>query len=103
MVFYVLYREVKTVCGVAVRKFEGDCVEALQKQAVSEEMSFKERNQAIWTLGQLADKRALPILYRLKKDGPMREREPLDETISQYEIVKAIRWCENGNWVSWMY
>ena len=45
---------------------------------------------------------ALPTL-RSVYTGNIPDREPLDQVLSQYELAKAIRWCEQGNWTSWMY
>ncbi|MBF0208082.1 MAG: hypothetical protein HQK53_14480 [Oligoflexia bacterium] len=60
------------------------------------------RNNAIWALGQLADRRALPALNKLYL-GTISPRESGDSTISQYELKKAIQWCEKGNATGWMY
>jgi hypothetical protein len=68
----------------------------------SEQSSIKEKNNAVYVLGQLADKKALPKLQSLYSGVPQ-NKEPLDTVLSQYEIEKAIKWCENGNATSWMY
>jgi len=64
--------------------------------------SFREKNEAIWALGQLANKSSLPIL-RKHYTGKIPNKEPYDKNISQYELKKAINWCEKGNLTSWMY
>jgi len=53
-------------------------------------------------LGQLADPKALPILKDLYT-GEITYRESLYTTLSQYELQKAIRWCEQGNITNWIY
>lgn len=94
--------DVKTHCEDAKYKFGGNCVDALTKQLDDINQGYRSRNSAIWTLGQLGDKKSL---YTLKKyyTGKIPKKEQLNETISQYEIQKAIKWCEEGNITSWMY
>ncbi len=101
-IYIILFYQVKITCDFAQSKYQGKCVESLAKVAVSEKYSYRERNDAVWALGQMADKRSLPILKQLYT-GDIPSREPLDKTLSQYELRKAIRWCEEGNWTSWMY
>lgn len=101
-VYLVLFFEVRDICNNAQKEYKSDCVVSLMKVLDSNNKSIKQKNDAIWALGQLADKRALPKLkYMFVADYP--EREPLDEVISNYEIEKAIRWMESGNLTSWMY
>jgi len=67
----------------------------------SDEKTFRQRNKAIWALGQLADSQALPVL-KSYYTGKVPANESLDKSISQYELEKAIKWCEQGNITSWM-
>lgn len=94
--------EVVTTCKFAISDYGGDCVEALEQLVVDQDRGFRNRNSAVWALGQLADPSALPTL-RSVYTGNIPDREPLDQMLSQYELAKAIRWCEQGNWTSWMY
>lgn len=94
--------EVKSNCQMAKRAYGGDCVGALSKLLADENRSYRERNSATWALGQIADKRALPTLERLYT-GKIPDREPLDKTLSQYELRKAVKWCKEGNGTSWIY
>jgi len=94
--------DVKTHCTFVKIDYGGSCVEALSRQLDDVNQRFRLRNSAIWTLGQLADKKSIPIL-RKYYTGNIPNREPLNKTISQYELEKAIRWCEKGNVTSWMY
>ncbi len=82
-------------CEIAQAKNDGDCVEALIKYLDDEGNSFRDRNSAIWALGQLGDERALQALNKYYT-GNIPEREPLDEGLSQYELKKAIKLCEGG-------
>ena len=91
--FWSIYSRVVGVCSEATKDFGGDCESSLEKVLDSNNYSFEKRNKAIWALGQLADKRSLAVLNRMRGN-----RE-----ISRYELEKAIKWCSNGNWTSWMY
>jgi hypothetical protein len=101
-VYLVLFFEVRDICNLAQKEYKSDCVTSLLKVLDDNEKTIKQKNDAIWTLGQLADERALEKLENMfVADYP--EREPLDKVISSYEIEKAIRWIQNGNLTSWMY
>lgn len=87
--------EVKDECKQAKRQYGGDCVEALITLLDDEKNSPRSRNSAIWALGQLGDKRALPILQEYYT-GKIPNREPFDKTISQYELKKAVNLASGG-------
>lgn len=87
---------VKEKCFVATAKYSNtDCVLALTDQLQDESISFRERNYAIWALGQLGDNRALSVLKNMYT-GNIPDREPYDDGISQYELKKAIKLVEGG-------
>lgn len=95
--------EAKNQCERAKLAYEGDCVEALISLLNDTNRSFRERNDAIWTLGQLGDSRALPVLETYYT-GNILDREPLNETISQYELRKAVNLTSGGtNIIGWMW
>lgn len=97
--------EVKNVCREAKRQYGGDCVEGLISQLEDERRGYGDRNDAIWALGQLGDKRALLILNKYYT-GEIPEREPYDGGISQYELKKAVNLAGGGTNVSatfWRY
>ena len=100
--YSIIYREVNRTCFRATSQYQEDCVDSLVLVLESEDVSIKQKNDAVWALGQIADKRSLPILKKLYT-GNIPEREPLDKVISQYELKKSIHWIETGNWTSWMY
>ena len=79
----------------AMGRFGGDRVEALIAQVDCQTCSLHERTQAVWALGQLADKRALPILRKYYTGQPCDHRR----LICQYEITKAIRWTEGKSFM----
>src|SRR4030066_1302568 len=87
--------EAKNLCQNAKWQYGGDCVEALIVQLKDEHQGFRTRNQAIWALGQLGDSRALPVLNSYYT-GNIPDREPLDGTISQYELKKAVDLTSGG-------
>ncbi len=87
--------EAKNLCQNAKWQYDGDCIEALILQLNDEHQGFRARNHAIWALGQLGDSRALPVLEGYYT-GNIPDKEPLDETISQYELKKAINLAGGG-------
>lgn len=91
--------EVKNSCNKAQREFTGNCVEALMYFVDDQSQSFQDRNTAIWSLGQLGDPQALPVLEKYYT-GDIPEREPLTEMISQYELKKAINLVKGGQNIS---
>jgi len=87
---------VRDNCSLAQSKYQGDCVEALIQMVDDENNSFKQRNDAIWTLGQLGDKRAeYPLSKYYSENIP--DREPYNEVLSTYELRKALNLLENDS------
>ena len=86
---------VKEKCQIAQAKYEGDCVQALSSFLEDEQNSFRERNLAIWALGQLGDERAVLILEKYYT-GNIPDKEPLDQGLSQYELKKALNYFQGG-------
>jgi hypothetical protein len=70
----------------AMRHFPGDRTEALIKLVACEKCSIEDRNHAVWTLGQLREKRALPVLASYKTH----RRCDHTREICQYELDKAM-------------
>ncbi len=87
--------DVKAQCQTATRAYGGDCVTALSTLLSDEHRGFRERNNAIWALGQLGDSRAYPLLSKMYT-GNIPDREPLDGMISQYELKKAVALTNGG-------
>jgi len=101
--FWQLQIPVKTRCAEAQEEFGGDCVQALVAVLQSDHHSCLEKNRAVWALGQLADERALPALRDLQTGVPCERPCRRDLHLCQYEIDKAIKWCEKGTLFSrWM-
>ena len=95
--------DVNERCQLAQGRYEGDCVEALIQVLDNKENSFTERNQAIWALGQMGDKRAKGVLEKYYT-GEIPEREPYNEGLSQYEMQKALKLVNGGlNITHWVW
>jgi hypothetical protein len=67
----------------------GDSVPALMAYLESPTHPLRERNRAVWALGQLGDARALPVL---EKHFTGRQCEH-GRALCQHELRKAIRLC----------
>lgn len=87
--------EAKSLCQNAVDKYGSDCVAALALQLDDPTESYRARNHAIWALGQIGDERSLPTLQK-HYTGLIPERESLTDTLSQYELKKAIALVSGG-------
>ena len=83
----VLYESQK-----AMALFPGDRIEALISVVNCETCNLSDRNSAVWALGQLRDKRALPVLYKYRTGKPCNHTT----SICQKEIATALKWTE-GN------
>lgn len=97
--------DVKTKCFDAKKEYGGSCTESLISLLENENRGFRARNSAIWALGQLGDSDALPVLQKFYT-GNIPNREPLDKTISQYELKKAINLTSGGKNITaifWRY
>lgn len=101
--FFWIYYTVSKTCDSAREKHGGKCQKALIKVLEDEKASPREKNDAIWALGQMAESESLSALEKIYVGKVPEGREPLNKVVSQYEIEKAIRWVKNGNWTSWMY
>lgn len=86
---------VKSKCIEAKADYNGTCVQSLLSLLQDDTQSFKSRNGAIWALGQLGDSSALPVLKTFYT-GNIPDREPINGTISQYELKKAIYLLNGG-------
>jgi len=101
--FFSIYSSVESICIQAKHEFNSDCVESLISYIKSESHTIREKNRAVWALGQFADKKALPFLEEIEKSAFSGKQCDLDKDICQYEVKKAIKWCTQGNSTSWMY
>jgi hypothetical protein len=83
---------VHSVSTMALREHPGDKVAALMAFVESEHHTYRDRNRAIWALGQLGDSRALPLLQKHYTGKASNDKNAL----SQYELGKAIVLCKGG-------
>ena len=79
----------------AMARFAGDRIEALMALVDCQNCRLEDRNHAVWALGQLRDKRALPVLYKYRTGKSCNH----SWQICQYEISKAIRWTEGNSYM----
>ena len=83
---------VKEAVQFAEENYSGNKVEALIQIVDSDEYNIKERNSAIWALGQLGDRKALPVLEKYYTGNECNHKKEL----CQYELEKAIKQCQGG-------
>jgi hypothetical protein len=97
---FVIGSGVEAAVWKARLSFPGDPAEALISMAMSEDIPLKDRNRAIWAVGQLGDVRALVPL------GSLLTGKPCDHSsaVCQYEVKKALRLCRGGaNLTRWTW
>lgn len=86
-----IQRSLNEACAAALQAYpeSGDTVAALMIIVQSDSHSLKERNNAVWALGQARDRRALPVL-RMYYTG-----DECDHSweLCQHELDKAIKLC----------
>ena len=87
--------DVRRYCKSAQKLYKGNCVYALSKLVDDKSMPFRDRNHAIWALGQLGNSEALTYLNKYYT-GIVPEKESLDSGLSQYEMGKAIKLMQGG-------
>lgn len=89
--------EIKNVCHEAKNTYGNKlgCSQALAKTLDDDKQSFKNKNDAIWALGEIGNPDSLPVLKKYYT-GIIPAREPLYKTISQYELKKAINLTSGG-------
>ena len=77
---------VKGMSAKATKEFPGDRVQALIAYVGSENHTLKKRNRAVWALGQIGDKSALPVLESYYTGGQCDH----DKLLCQRELRHAI-------------
>ncbi|MHC4191026.1 MAG: HEAT repeat domain-containing protein [Planctomycetota bacterium] len=99
MVSWSIRSSVKSICAEATQEHAGDRIEALMAYVDSENHTLRERNHAVWSLGQIGDERALPVLGRFYTGQPCNH----DTSLCQRELGKAIKACKGGlNLTAWL-
>ena len=90
---------VKDISAQAVQEYPGDRVESLMAYVESENHSLRQRNRAVWALGQIGESRALPVLEKFRTGKPCNH----GTTLCQRELVRAIEGCKGAfNATAWL-
>ena len=99
MICFSIRSSVKKISAEATQQYPGDRIEALITYVKSENHSLRQRNRAVWALGQIGDERALPTLEKSYTGGPCDH----DSRLCQGELQKAIKLCKGGfNATAWL-
>lgn len=69
-----------------MKKYPGNRVQALGSLVDCQHCGLAERNRAVWALGQLRDREALPILMKYYT----RQKCNHESDLCQYELQKAV-------------
>lgn len=100
----IIFSDVKSISDYSRNEFEGDAVEATITLIKSDKYNYEMKNDAVWALGQIGDKRALPTLKELITGKSCEKPCPKNTYICQYELEKAIKYCKGAFSVTkWMY
>jgi hypothetical protein len=62
VVTYKVESQVQEICKMAVSVYPGDNIQALINVIKNENTCTRDKSKALWALGQLGDKKALPYL-----------------------------------------
>jgi len=99
MVSWSIRSSVKSICAEVTQEHAGDRIEALMAYVNSDDHTLRERNHAVWALGQIGDERALPVLERFNTGQPCNH----DTSLCQRELGRAIKLCKGGlNPTAWL-
>ena len=92
-----IWTDAKQFAKQATEYFHTDKTNALLLFIDSDDFTFKEKNKAVWTIGVLKEKEALPKLEMMYTGEACNH----DSAICQYELYKAIHKI-NGDFLgSW--
>ena len=92
LVCFIIGSGVHSISTMALREYPGDKVTALMVLVESEHHTYRDRNRAIWALGQLGDSRAVPLLQKHYTGKASKQNNEL----SEYELEKAIVLCKGA-------
>jgi len=87
--------DVRRYCKRARLIYGGDCVYALMEEVNDYSIPYRDRNHAIWALGQIGDPKALPYITKFYT-GRIPQTENPDTALSQRELEKAVRLMQGG-------
>ena len=90
---------IKENISIAKKEYPGKAEDALLAYLADSTKSVQDRTQvAVWTLGQIRSRKALPVLNSLYKNDPKGTTCRHNSQLCQYEIHKAIVSIES-NWM----
>lgn len=87
--------DVRRYCKTSKKIYGGDCVSSLSEMVDDTSIPFRDRNHAIWALGQLGNPKALTYLNKYYT-GNILNKDSLDTGLSQYEMSKAMKLMQGG-------
>jgi hypothetical protein len=93
--------DIKKNISIARQQYPGKAEDVLIAYLLDEHNSPGDRsNVAIWTLGQIRSKKALPVLYKFYKNDPEGKtcRGRHAYVLCQYELHKSIDCIEHNYW-----
>lgn len=88
----VIGRQVDRTIGLAQSRYAQAPVEALISLALSEEAPLRDRNRAVWALGQLGAREAAPALRSLELTTGCDH----ESAVCQHELKKALDLCSGA-------
>lgn len=88
IVTYYVESQVQETCKMAMSVYPGDKIQALINVSKNQNSCTKDKSRALWALGQLGDKKALP--YLIENYGSIEETD-----ICIYEAQFAIEKIQN--------
>ena len=99
----LIYQGVREYTHEAQELYGGAPGPALIALINDDSAPYEKRNSAIWAIGQIGDKRALPTLQGLNTSED--QKPPYDTTsyIVQYSVDKAIKQINGISLTRWMY
>ena len=102
---YNMYSKAKVITTEAKSEFKSDSIQSLINYINSPNHTLKEKNSAVWALGQFADKKAVPFLTKLSEELTGSDGEELshDNYVCRYEVDKALRQCTEGSIDKFIY
>lgn len=90
---------VKEYISIAKSQYSGKAEDALIAYLMDNTHSPNDRSRiAVWTLGQIQSKKALPILSKLYRNDPKGKTCRHDTEVCQYGIFKAMRSIHESGW-----
>jgi len=90
--YWLIGSGVRAASEAALLERPGDRVLGLMAYVESPKHTLRERNRAVWALGQLRDARALPVLERYFTGRDCEH----GRVLCQYELRKAIHLCRGA-------